>query len=251
MSFLAGRLIAKEGSFFLQESKIAAARLAEKLPASTGEAAAGSAAVFSEESVYVLPEILRHSIPIKANTGSTPEPSLPTSSKWLLKGSSSSHTSAIPTDTLNPLRAHVSLPHVTFGPKRWTLTTEKLTFSASTANELRHDRYTSIDPEKLKALAKGYTQIGKAFAIATMVVFGGGMTLLIYTARRLQIESTDHIRSKGRDLILPQVDMIRERMAPIKSWVDQISKKPHMKREVVVEKSFIKELERRFVNSSK
>ncbi|KAG0470640.1 hypothetical protein HPP92_017340 [Vanilla planifolia] len=90
MSFLTGRLI-EGGSFFLQESKIAAARLAEKLPASTGEAGAGSVAVFSEESVDVLPEILRHSIPIKANKGSTPEPSLPTSSKWLLKVTRGSH----------------------------------------------------------------------------------------------------------------------------------------------------------------
>lgn len=41
---------------------------------------------------------------------------------------------------------------------RWQLPNEHPKFSASTANELRHDRYPSMDPEKLKAVVAGYSQ---------------------------------------------------------------------------------------------
>ncbi|KAK8952829.1 hypothetical protein KSP40_PGU004555 [Platanthera guangdongensis] len=55
-----------EGSFFLQESKLAAGRLSEKLsPSTSGEAAANSSTSIVEEPADVLPEILRHTIPIR------------------------------------------------------------------------------------------------------------------------------------------------------------------------------------------
>ncbi|KAH0455989.1 hypothetical protein IEQ34_013896 [Dendrobium chrysotoxum] len=235
MSFLAGRLAAKEGSFFLQESKLAAGRLAEKLPpSSSGESGTNSSAAVIKEPANVLPEILRHSIPIKAKTTEVAEPSLSTASKWLLKDAFPSSSSSTSPDALNPLRAYVSIPQATFGPRRflsivqctmehklplhritklvkfnslimspaihafpsplsflseWELPSEQPTFFASTANELRRDRYPPINPEKLKAFARGYSQIGKAFAVATVIVFGGATALLVYAARKLQIES--------------------------------------------------------------
>ncbi|KAH0461276.1 hypothetical protein IEQ34_008851 [Dendrobium chrysotoxum] len=193
MSFLAGRLAAKEGSFFLQESKLAAGRLAEKLPpSSSGELDTNSSAAVIKEPANVLPEILRHSIPIKAKTTEVAEPSLSTASKWLLKDTFPSSSSSTSPDGLNPLRAYVSIPQATFGPRRWELPNEQPTFFASTANELRRDR-PPINPEKLKAFARGYSQIGKAFAVATVIVFGGATALLVYTARKLQIESVELI----------------------------------------------------------
>ena len=79
MSFLAGRLAAQEGAYFLQESKNAAGRLAQKLPTS----ATGPRPAPPPPSPDVLPEILRHSIPIRP-TSPPSDPSLHGSTRWAL-----------------------------------------------------------------------------------------------------------------------------------------------------------------------
>lgn len=112
MSFLAGRLAAKEGAYFLQESRNAAGRLAQKLPSPAP--APGPAS--TQPSPDVLPEILRHSIPIKA-TPPPADPSLSASSRWALSPGGAEAVGVSP-DALNPLRSYVSLPQATFGPKR-------------------------------------------------------------------------------------------------------------------------------------
>jgi hypothetical protein len=113
MSFLTGRIAAaKEGSYFLQESKNAVGRLAKKLPASASPPGPPASVQTSPD---VLPEILRHSIPIKG----TPPPadtSLHASSRWTLPPGEATGVSP---DALNPLRSFVSLPQATFGPKRY------------------------------------------------------------------------------------------------------------------------------------
>lgn len=110
MSFLAGRLAATEGAYFLQESRQAVGRLAPKLPPTKSH---DPITTNEDAAADVLPEILRHSIPLK---GISPQedPSLSTASKWLLPKNSAS----VSLDALNPLRAYVSLPQATFGPKR-------------------------------------------------------------------------------------------------------------------------------------
>ena len=112
MSFLAGRLAAKEGAYFLQESKTAVGRLAEKLPPSASAPGGASA----QPSPDVLPEILRHSVPIKG-TAPPAEASLSASSRWALPPGGAEAAGLHP-DALNPLRSYVSLPQATFGPKR-------------------------------------------------------------------------------------------------------------------------------------
>ncbi|KAJ1696091.1 hypothetical protein LUZ63_004603 [Rhynchospora breviuscula] len=226
MSFLAGRLAATEGAYFLQESKHAAGRLADNLP----PAPSTSPSIPSPSSADVLPEILRHSIPIKikrsSSKASDPSLSTQTPSKWLLhhhgsgsSGSASAHSvSANP----NPLRAYVSLPQATFGPKRWQIPTEHPHFSASTANDLRRDKHPAPpDPDKLKALMRGYSQISKAFAAATLLVFGGVTALSLYTAHKLDLHSANDVRTKGRDALQPQVDKLKER-------VENVSRRWHM-----------------------
>ncbi|KAK8948125.1 hypothetical protein KSP40_PGU021827 [Platanthera guangdongensis] len=142
-----------EGSFFLQESKLIVGRLSEKFtPSTSGEAAADSSTSIIEEPIDVLPEILRHTIPIRANAKTTTKPSLSTNSKWLLKNSYPTPASTLSSDALNPLRANASIPQATFGPRRWELLNKQPSFSASTANELRRDRHPFIRLEKLKAL---------------------------------------------------------------------------------------------------
>ncbi|WOL20222.1 hypothetical protein Cni_G29026 [Canna indica] len=247
MSFLAGRLAATEGAYFLHESKHAVGRLAQKLPPSappSASAATGTSSTASEAS-DVLPEILRHSIPLKGTVVADAS-SLSTSSKWVVRGSTSSST--VSSDSLNPLRAYVSLPQATFGPKRWQLPDEQPIISASTANELRRDRYPPpVDPEKLKAVLAGYSQIGKAFAAATLLVFGGATTLFVYAANKLQLHSTDEVKTKVRDIIQPGADTMKEQMGPFRIWVENMSKKWHhgMDSEAK-DKTLIKELSKTF-----
>lgn len=116
MSFLGGRLAGKEGAFFFEESKHAVTRLAQKInknPSSSPSANQESAA-----SPDVLPEILRHSLPSKIfHSPSSADSSLSNSSKWVLP-TDPNKTNSVSPDALNPLRAYVSLPQVTFGPKR-------------------------------------------------------------------------------------------------------------------------------------
>ncbi|XP_062233186.1 uncharacterized protein LOC133930543 isoform X1 [Phragmites australis] len=224
MSFLAGRLAAKEGSYFLQESKNAAGRLAQKLPAPGS--APGPASASAQPSPDVLPEILRHSVPIKG-TPPPAEPSLSASSRWALPPGGGEVAGASP-DALNPLRSYVSLPQATFGPKRWQLPNEQPHYSVSTANERRRDRNPPpMDPEKLKAVIAGYSQIGKAFVAATILVFGGATAVLLYTADKLQLHSVDDVRTKGKDAVRPQADMIREQIAPLRSWAEEMRRKWH------------------------
>ncbi|GJN00177.1 hypothetical protein PR202_ga17590 [Eleusine coracana subsp. coracana] len=81
MSFLAGRIAAaKEGSYFLQESKNAVGRLAQKFPASASPPGPPASSPGPPE---VRPETLRHSVPIK---GTLPpaDASLNASSRWTL-----------------------------------------------------------------------------------------------------------------------------------------------------------------------
>ncbi|KAG6510369.1 hypothetical protein ZIOFF_028379 [Zingiber officinale] len=117
MSFLAGRLAATEGAYFLHESKNVVSRHAQKLPP-TPLPSLPVAAEARSKIADVLPEILRHDVPLKG-ISTADASSLSASSKWLVRGSSSSSSSSmVSPDSLNPLRAYVSLPQATFGPKR-------------------------------------------------------------------------------------------------------------------------------------
>ncbi|KAI4305775.1 hypothetical protein L6164_029121 [Bauhinia variegata] len=125
MSFLAGRLAGKEGAFFFQESKQAVGKLVEKNSVSKkleGPSSSSSSSLLSAEHeghADVLPEVLRHSLPAKVFKTDTPlEPSSYSASKWVLH-SDPKTASSFSSDALNPLRAYVSLPQVTFGPKRF------------------------------------------------------------------------------------------------------------------------------------
>lgn len=120
MSFLAGRLAGKEAAYFIQESKHAVSRLAEKnatkkFPAKPPPTSLSPAD--GEPQADILPEVLRHSLPSKIfrdqfvdSNGSL------STSKWVLP--SDPNYRSVSSDALNPLRAFVSLPQVTFGPKR-------------------------------------------------------------------------------------------------------------------------------------
>ncbi|KAM3188758.1 hypothetical protein ACQJBY_067616 [Aegilops geniculata] len=226
MSFLAGRLAAQEGAYFLQESKLAAGRLAAKLPAS----ARGPRPASPPPSPDVLPEILRHSVPIRP----TPPPADPTlygSTRWALPPGGAEAAGVSP-DVMNPLRSYVALPQATFGPKRWELPTEQPYYSAATANERRRDMHPPpMDPEKLKAVIDGYSQVGKAFLAGTVLVFGGATAVLLYTANKLQLHSVDDVRAKGKDAVQPHADTIKEQIAPLRKWAEDTSRKWHYKGE--------------------
>ncbi|KAL8223724.1 hypothetical protein R6Q57_019199 [Mikania cordata] len=246
MSFLVGRLAAgKEGAYFLQESKHAVGRLVEKNnKPTTGVTNRPPAATIHDNDADTLPEILKHNLPsgiFRPPSAST----LSTGSKWILQSDENSGVSSVSRDAINPLRAYVSLPQVTFGPKRWQLPNTESSFSASTANELRTDKHTPMNPEKLKAAAVGLSQIAKAFAAATAIVFGGATLTIGLAVSRLELHTTDDIRTKGRDIVQPKFESIKEQVAPLRTWAEDVANKWHMKKEEdIKEKPLIKELSR-------
>ncbi|KDP30788.1 hypothetical protein JCGZ_13731 [Jatropha curcas] len=251
MSFLAGRLAGKEAAYFFQETKHAVNRLAEKSTTKTANHAKNlpSSPVPSdlESQADVLPEIMRHSLPSYIySKPSDSSSSLSAASKWALH-SDPNKVATVSSNALNPLRAYLSLPQVTFGPKRWELPSQESSVMASTANEMRKDRYTPVNPEKLKAAAEGLANVGKAFIVATVLVFGGATLMFSLAVSKLQLHHTDEIRSKGKDLVQPKLEMIREQLVPLKTWAEESSKKWQINREnEIKEKPIIKELSKYF-----
>ncbi|XP_009624294.1 uncharacterized protein LOC107793807 [Nicotiana tabacum] len=241
MSFLAGRLAGKEGAFFFEESKHAVTRLAQKIKPSNSIAAVKNQELAA--SPDVLPEILRHSLPSKIfQSHTSADSSLSGASKWALP-TDPNKTTCVSPDALNPLRAYVSLPQVTFGPKRWQLPSAENSVQASTANDLRRDRYTPLNPEKLKAAAMGMSQIAKAFAAATALVFGGSALTFSLAASKLELHNSDDIRTKGKDIVQPILETFKEQLSPLRIWAEEKSKKWRLEKgEDVKEKPLVKEL---------
>lgn len=134
MSFLAGRLAAIEGAHCLQESKKAVNRLANKLKLNhkLDSSSSNSSKPFKNNGVEnqgeladVLPEILKHNLPPSIYSSATVENSSSSSrlfraSKWVVQTDPKKNTTSVSVDALNPLKSYVSLPQVTFGPKRYT-----------------------------------------------------------------------------------------------------------------------------------
>ncbi|KAI3815092.1 hypothetical protein L1987_14746 [Smallanthus sonchifolius] len=236
MSFLVGRLAAgKEGAYFLQESKHAVGRLVEKTnKPTTNRPPATTIHETPDDGADVLPEILKHNLPsriFQPPSAST----LSTGSKWLLQ-SDENKISSVSRDAINPLRAYVSLPQ---------LPNTESSFSASTTNELRTDKYTPVNPEKLKAAAVGLSQIAKAFAAATAIVFGGATLTIGLAVSRLELHTTDDIRTKGKDIVHPKFESIKEQVAPLRTWAEGVANKWHIKKEEdIKEKPLIKEISR-------
>ncbi|KAK1274645.1 hypothetical protein QJS04_geneDACA019004 [Acorus gramineus] len=243
MSILARRVAASEGAYFFEESKHLVHRLSQTLPPSPPLPTDVPTQTASKADV--LPEILRHSVPLSTTTHSSSSSSSFNHSKWVIDSGKAASSRSL--DASNPLRAYVSLPQVTFGPRRWQLPDGHHSVAPSTANDLRrNDSYSHVDPEKLRAAAVGLSQIGKAFAVATMIVFGGATLVSVLIASKLQLQNIDDIESKGRDALQPRFQMIREKMDPIRSWAEKTSMKWRVEGEKELkEKPLLKEFSRR------
>ncbi|KAL8511211.1 hypothetical protein ACS0TY_017871 [Phlomoides rotata] len=247
MSFLAGRLASAEGSYFLQESKQAIARFREKNLKNSVNIVKPIAENSEIVSSDVLPEILRHSLPPKifsspAYSGST----FSKASKWALKPDPNIQSgSGLSAEAISPLRGYVSLPQVTLGPKKWQMPDSEHSFIASTANDLRQYNHAPINPEKLKAAAAGLSHIGSAFAAATAIVFGGATLIFGLVASKLEVQNSDDLRNKGKDLVRPKFETFNEKLSPLRIRAEAISKKWHLeKEESVKENPLFKELSR-------
>ncbi|XP_057836515.2 uncharacterized protein LOC131046742 isoform X2 [Cryptomeria japonica] len=236
MSFLAGRLAGTEGAFFANQSKIAAARLREKL----GDVNASPCPVPSSNDsskADVLPEILRHSIPLSSgnDTASTmSRHSSLASVSAIVRGNTSSgeqlqlgrHQSPDVLNAMNPLNAWISVPRATFGPKRWTLPAEELSLQASTANEIRKDHSTSIDTEKMKAAMEGFST--REWLSLNWWHVLAGKHLLTEMGVTLRTVQCSDIQREGKAMIQPKVQAVRERFRPLKIWVEKISMRWHL-----------------------
>ncbi|KAG7022850.1 hypothetical protein SDJN02_16586, partial [Cucurbita argyrosperma subsp. argyrosperma] len=125
----------------------------------------------------------------------------------------------------------------------WELPQYENSVVASTANDLRTDKHTSINPHKLKAAAEGLTNVGKAFGVSTALVFGGSTFIFGFTMSKLDLNNADEIQQKGRSMFEPKIEMVREQLAPLKVWADDMSKKWRVERNGdMKEKPLIKEL---------
>ncbi|KAK7320526.1 hypothetical protein VNO77_30076 [Canavalia gladiata] len=243
MSFLGGRLAGKEAAYFFQESKQAVGKLAQKNPLSKNNNNNNVNPREGHDHADVLPEVLRHSLPSKVFREDVATSSSFTASKWVLHSDPKTQSSVSP-DALNPLRAYLTLPQVTFGPKRWELPQSAgHTVSASTANELREDRYNNhVNPEKLKAAAEGLKHVGKAFVIATTIVFGGTALVFGMVVSKLELHNISDIKAKGKDFVEPQLENVKEQFIPLKIWAENMSRKWHLEGEDVKQKTIVKEL---------
>ncbi|CAN8311283.1 unnamed protein product [Cochlearia groenlandica] len=247
MSFLAGRLAGKEAAYFFQETKHAVNRLAEKSQSTTGKKLQSLPSEPPSIQPDVLPEILRHSLPPKIYGSPRDPSSLSQFSKWALESDPNAHVSLSP-DVLNPLRGYVSLPQVTFGRRRWDIPESDNSVSASTANELRRDIYGAhVNPEKLKAAGEGLQHIGKAFAAATIIIFGSATLVFGTAASTLDMRNADDIKMKGKDLFQPRMESMKEQVEPLRTWAEKMSKKWHIESDdgtTIKEKPMLKELSR-------
>ncbi|KAL8131189.1 uncharacterized protein LOC141711311 [Apium graveolens] len=232
MSFLGGgRLAGKEAAYFFQESKQAVSRLVDKnKKISSSYDFDKELQVGSSESADVLPEILRHSLPSKLfRPPSESSSDSLSATKWAI-ASDGKVSKFVSRDAINPLKSYVSLPQVTFGPKRWQLPNAENSFIASTANDSRLDKYPPVNPEKLKAAAAGFSQIARAFAAATAIVFGGATIVFGLAVSRLELRNSDDLRVKGRELVNPRFEMVKERVIPLRTWAEGMSKKWHFEK---------------------
>ncbi|GAU14454.1 hypothetical protein TSUD_249950 [Trifolium subterraneum] len=289
-----GRLAGKEAAYFFQESKQAVTKLAQKNnhnPISKPNAADEQQHL--QDHADVLPEVLKHSLPSKLFRDETVNSTSSSLSKWVLPSDLKLRSSVSP-DALNPLRGYVSLPQVTFGPKRsgaevegdqnqpirpaddagqgqagrtilvifslaglavplellpschlswWEMPEATHGVSASTANELRQDRFAvHVNPEKLKAASEGLANVGKAFAIATAVVFGGAAMVIGTVASKLELHNMGDLKTKGKDIVEPQLENIKNQFVPMKIWAENMSKKWHLEKKDVKQKAIVKDL---------
>ncbi|KMT12648.1 hypothetical protein BVRB_4g091070 [Beta vulgaris subsp. vulgaris] len=251
MSFLAGRLAGKEAAYFFEESKHVVARMVQKTPKTktqinpNSNSNSDSDSLSQAEAADILPEVLRHSLPPKIfRSDPLSDSSLSTSAKWDIRNTSNAPlSSSVSSDVLNPLRAHLSLPQLTFGPKRWQLPTPESSVTASTANDLRFEYHTQVNPEKVRAAAEGLAHIGKAFAIATAIIFGSAALTFGFAASKLDIYTSDDLRTKGKDLVQPKLETIKQHVSPLRDWAENTSKKLHLKnKQDIKERPIIKEL---------
>lgn len=105
----------REGAYFLQESKQAVGRLAEKTSNRSPTAAIHETI---ENEADILPEILKHNLPSKIFQPLS-DSTLSTGSKWLLHPDESNGVSFVYHNAINPISSYGSLPQATFGPKRY------------------------------------------------------------------------------------------------------------------------------------
>ncbi|KAI3870483.1 hypothetical protein MKX03_022676 [Papaver bracteatum] len=227
MSFLARRTASVEGAYFYQESKLAVSRLVEKDKKNNSNFASSLnssiSVVENETQADVLPEILKHSLPLNISEPFS-ESSISTASKWNLPRDVSK-VHSLSSEAINPFGSYIALPQVTLGPKRWRFPEGENSVFASTANDLRTDKYNIYgDAEKLKAISAGISQIGASFAIATAVVFGGAALAFGITASKLDIHNSEDIKTKGKDLLQPKFDGVRDQLVPMRVWAESKSK---------------------------
>ncbi|KAK3040430.1 hypothetical protein RJ639_028679 [Escallonia herrerae] len=231
----------------ITESKHAVGRLVQKKPPPPPPppSSAENETLSSAAAADVLPEVLRHSLPSKILRPPS-DSSISQASKWVLR-SDPNDASSVSLDALNPLRAYVSLPQVTFGPKRWQLPNAQNSVSASTANDSRRVYLLVCMLLLLVGLVSlsfhGSNMVlrllvfAKASAVATTIIFGGASMMFALAASKLELRTSDDIRTKGKDIVQPKFEIVGEQFGPLRTWAEGMSKKWHLERGKVLKRS--------------
>ncbi|KAI3992715.1 hypothetical protein MKX01_021676 [Papaver californicum] len=222
MSFLARRSASVEGAYFYQESKLAVNRLVEKNKKNNPDYASSLnssiSVVKNETQADVLPEILKHSLPLKISEPFS-ESSISTASKWNLPRDATK-VHSLTTEALNPFRSYLVLPQVTLGPKRWQFPEGENSVFASTANDLRTDKYNIYgDAGKLKVISAGISQIGASFAIATALVFGGAALAFGIASSKLDIHNISFLNKVKMNLADPKYQAMGKNQNKTKFYI--------------------------------
>eukprot|EP00850_Spirogloea_muscicola_P023853 SM000396S15197 [mRNA] locus=s396:33059:33746:+ [translate_table: standard] len=78
---------------------------------------------------------------------------------------------------------------------------------------------------------RGSTSVGKAFLLATVLVFGGGTLGLVFIGRRLGAMSLEELPERGREALRPWADRARRMAEPVKHWAQGTAARWRMTRE--------------------
>lgn len=79
----------------------------------------------------------------------------------------------------------------------------------------------TADAAKVQSLMTGLSSVSKAFAAATILVYGGGAVALLLTCGALGIRRLEDIPTKGGELLQPSISSVKDTLEPLRLWIKE------------------------------
>lgn len=204
-----------ENKYFKQEGDASAARLRKELDEGgrlrpAGGARPGAGGVLVEEGLEdVLPEVLKHRLPVSPHQ----EPHVLRRSSLQSASLTGAEAAAGAQAALQPV-GH--LPSLRLGPSKYQLP-RAVEVVPSTANARRGGR--AADKATVEAMMRGIRTVSKAFGVATVLVYGGGIVAFAATCRALGVTAIEDLPSKAEGALQPRIERVRARLQPFRERV--------------------------------